>query len=95
MSFWDNTVATAKDMLEVAARKTEKTVDVQKMRFGVEKQKNKVMKAFETLGRCYYDSSKGDESSAELLPALCEEVETQLGILKTMKRDLAKRKSQD
>ena len=41
--------------------------EIQKKRFAVQKQKNKVEKAFQTLGRCYYDGQRGDDSSNELL----------------------------
>lgn len=89
MSFWDDTVSTAKDVLEIAAKKTEKTVEVQKMRFAVQKQKNKVAKAYETLGRCYYDGQRGDDSSNELLNVLCNELDNELRLLKQLKTKLA------
>ena len=95
MSFWDSTVATAKDVLEVAVQKTEKTVEVQKKRFGVEKQKKKVTKAFETLGKCYYDSQRGDDSSGELLGVLCNELDEELRILKQLKTELADLKNRE
>ncbi len=95
MSFWDTTVATAKDVMEVAVKKTEKTVEIQKKRFGVQKQKNKVTKAFETLGRCYYDGQRGDETSADLLNVLCNELDEELRILKQLKNELADLKNQE
>ena len=95
MSFWDTTVATAKDVLEVAVKKTEKTVEIQKKRFGVQKQKNKVEKAFQTLGRCYYDGQRGDETSADLLGVLCNELDEELRILKQLKTELADLKNQE
>ncbi len=95
MSFWDTTVATAKDVLDVAVQKTEKTVEVQKKRFAVEKQKKKVTKAFETLGRCYYDGQRGDETSAELLNVLCNELDEDLRVLKHLKTQLADLKNQE
>ena len=95
MSFWDTTVATAKDVLEVAVQKTEKTVEIQKKRFAVQKQKNKVEKAFQTLGRCYYDGQRGDDSSNELLNVLCNELDEELRILKQLKTELADLKNQE
>ena len=89
MSFWDTTVATAKDVLDVAVQKTEKTVEIQKKRFAVQKQKNKVEKAFQTLGKCYYDGQRGDDSSNELLNVLCNELDEELRILKQLKTELA------
>ncbi len=89
MSFWDTTVATAKDVLDVAVQKTEKTVEIQKKRFAVEKQKKKVTKAFETLGRCYYDGKRGDESSSDLLGVLCNELDNELRVLSKLKAELA------
>lgn len=95
MSFWDTTVATAKDVLDVAVQKTEKTVEIQKKRFAVQKQKNKVEKAFQTLGRCYYDGQRGDDSSNELLNVLCNELDEELRILKQLKTELADLKNQE
>ena len=95
MSFWDTTVATAKDVLDVAVQKTEKTVEVQKKRFAVQKQKNKVEKAFQTLGKCYYDGQRGDDSSNELLNVLCNELDEELRILKQLKTELADLKNQE
>ena len=95
MSFWDTTVATAKDVLDVAVQKTEKTVEIQKKRFAVQKQKNKVEKALQTLGRCYYDGQRGDDSSNELLNVLCNELDEELRILKQLKTELADLKNQE
>ncbi len=95
MSFWDTTVATAKDVFEVAVQKTEKTVEIQKKRFAVQKQKNKVTKAFETLGRCYYDGQRGDDSSNELLNVLCNELDNELRVLSKLRAELADLKNQD
>lgn len=95
MSFWDTTVATAKDVLDVAVQKTEKTVEIQKKRFAVQKQKNKVEKAFQTLGRCYYDGQRGDDSSNELLNVLCNELDEELRVLKQLKTELADLKNQE
>lgn len=95
MSFWDTTVATAKDVLDVAVQKTEKTVEIQKKRFAVQKQKNKVEKAFQTLGKCYYDGQRGDDSSNELLNVLCNELDEELRILKQLKTELADLKNQE
>lgn len=95
MSFWDTTVATAKDVLEVAVQKTEKTVEIQKKRFAVQKQKNKVEKAFQTLGKCYYDGQRGDDSSNELLNVLCNELDEELRVLKQLKTELADLKNQE
>ncbi len=95
MSFWDETVSTAKDVIEIAAQKTEQVVEVQKKRFAVQKQKNKVAKSFETLGRSYFDSVNGDESSAGLLESLCEQVEADLKELSKLKKELADLKNQE
>ena len=95
MSFWDTTVATAKDVLDVAVQKTEKTVEIQKKRFAVQKQKNKVEKAFQTLGRCYYDGQRGDDSSNELWNVLCNELDEELRVLKQLKTELADLKNQE
>ena len=95
MGFWQKTVDTAKDVFEIAAKKTEQTVDIQKLRIAVAKQKNKVNKAFETLGRCYYDGQRGDDSSNELLTVLCNELDTELRLLKQLKTELADLKNQE
>ena len=94
MSFWDDTVATAKDVVEIASKKAEKTVEVQKLRFAVQRQKNKISKDFETLGRCYFES-RTDDSSGELLATMCADLETQLAKLKELKIQLSQTKNQE
>lgn len=90
MSFWQKTVDTAKDVFEVAAKKTEQTVEIQKLRIAVAKQKNKVNKAFETLGRSYYEGREGEESSAALLETLCRDQAEELEKLSQLKQELQK-----
>ncbi|MBR3844478.1 MAG: hypothetical protein IKM39_03105, partial [Clostridia bacterium] len=80
--------------MEIAAKKTEKTVEVQKIRFAVQKQKNKVSKAYETLGRCYFEG-RTDESSKNLLDSLCADLELELSKLKELKIQLVQLKNKD
>ncbi len=87
MSFLENTMATAKDVLEIATERTEHAIAVQKKKFEIQKQKKQVAKCFEKLGRCYYDSQKNADV-AEDLPLLSEEAALELSTYRELKREL-------
>lgn len=87
MSFLDNTLTTAKDVLEIATERTEHAIAVQKKKFEIQKQKKQVAKCFEKLGRCYYDSQK-HEDLADDLTLLSEEVALELAAYRELKREL-------
>lgn len=74
MSFLDDTIVTAKEWLDVASQKTAEAVEVQKIRLAIAKKKSELSKAFETLGRTYYESQSG-EIDGDLLSVLCRDVE--------------------
>ncbi len=64
MGFFEEAVVKAKDLYDVAAKKTGEVVSVQKLKLKATQVNSQLSKDFETLGRLYYESAK--ESGEEV-----------------------------
>ena len=91
MGFFEDAASTAKEVFDVAAKKTNEVVTVQKLRYKVSQTNSKLSKDFETLGRLYFEKVKesGDYSEyKEIIEsidekfALIEDYEDQIAIAK-------------
>lgn len=93
MEFFDNAVNKAKEALDIAYKKTEEAVNVQKSKFDVATIESKRAKDFEALGQIYYeavkDLSDNDPSVAELVAAIKEKNEK----IDSLRRDIRSTKN--
>lgn len=64
MGLFEDAVVKAKDAFDVAAKKTNEVVSIQKLKFKVSQANSDLAKDFETLGRLYYENVK--ESGEEI-----------------------------
>lgn len=76
MEFFDNALNKAKEMLDVAYKKTEEVVNTEKQKFDVTGLKSKREKDFAALGKIYFDTVKDSaglpEQTAALVSAIKE-----------------------
>lgn len=95
MGFFEEAVIKAKDLYDVAAKKTGEVVSVQKLKLKATQINSQLSKDFETLGRFYYETVKesGDEVTdfAEIIGAIdskfdeLDEIECQINEAKRTK----------
>ena len=58
MGLFEDTLLTLKSAANVAVEKTEKIIDVSKLKINLTEQNSKLSKCFEELGRLTYSASK-------------------------------------
>ncbi len=79
MEFFDEAVVKAKEAINVACKKTNEVVTVQKQKFDVVSLENKRAKDFQLLGEIYYNKIKGetpeDGSIADIVASINEKNE--------------------
>ncbi len=79
MEFFDDAVVKAKEVINVACKKTNEVVTVQKQKFDVVSLENKRAKDFQLLGEIYYNKIKSetpeDGSIADLVASINEKNE--------------------
>ena len=61
MDFFDNAVSKAKDVFDVACKKTEEVVTTGKQKLDIATLENKMTKDFEALGRIYFEQIKDND----------------------------------
>ncbi len=62
MEFFENAVSKAKDVFDVACKKTEEAVNTGKLKLDVATLENKMAKDFENLGRVYFEQIKESDN---------------------------------
>ncbi len=78
MDFFENAVNKAKDVFDVACKKTGEVVNTGKQKLDIATLENKVSKDFEKLGRVYFEQIKDledlDEKTVKLKTAILEKL---------------------
>ncbi len=79
MGFLDNAISKTKEVLDVACKKTDEVVTIEKQKFNIASLKSKREKDFADLGRVYYelikDSTELDDNTRNLVDAISEKNE--------------------
>lgn len=70
MEFFDNALNKAKEVLDVAYKKTNEVVSTEKQKFDVSSLKSKREKDFAALGKIYFDAVKDSDGLSEETAAL-------------------------
>ena len=66
MDFFENVVSKAKDVFDVAYKKTEEVVNTGKVKLEIATLENKLAKDFERLGRIYFEQIKEADCDIEV-----------------------------
>ncbi len=85
MEFFENAVSKAKDVFDVACKKTGEVVNTGKLKLDIATIENKMAKDFEKLGRLYFAEIKendGAEGEALALKNAIVEKQTQIDKIK-------------
>ena len=67
MDFLDNAVNKAKDVFDIACKKTGEAVNTGKLKLEIATIENKMSKDFEKLGRLYFEQIKETEVEGQIL----------------------------
>lgn len=98
MDFLDNAVSKAKEVFEIARKKTEEAVNTGKQKIDVATIENKLSKDYEALGKIYYESIKAVDAQAlteeviEIKASIEEKIEKIESIKEELNRAKNKRK---
>ncbi len=79
MGFLDDAINKTKEVLDVACKKTDEVVTVEKQKFNIASLKSKLEKDYADLGRIYYELAKDntdlDDNTRNLVDAIVEKNE--------------------
>lgn len=88
MDFFDNAVNKAKEVFDVAYKKTNEVVTTQKQKFDVSSIENKRNKDYARLGEIYYDMIKDTEIENAEVKALVSEIADKTQKIKELKEEI-------
>lgn len=89
MGFIEDTIVKAKEVFNMAGKKTSEAIEIQKLKVNAASLNHQIAKDFETLGRLWYDIHKTNSGNTESLEALCTEIELKLQKLKNLEAEIA------
>ncbi len=90
MDFFEDAVNKAKDIFDVACKKTEEAVNVGKQNLNIATLENKMSKDFEKLGKIYYELIKETEALEGETAALREAIKEKQEKIAQIKEELKK-----
>ena len=67
MAKFEDTVAKAKEYLDIAGKKTGEFIDLQKLKINASTVRNSIAKDFESVGRMYYDGLKKETDNSDAI----------------------------
>lgn len=88
MDFFDNAVNKAKEVFDVAYKKTNEVVNTQKQKFDVSSEENKRAKLYERLGEIYFESLKDAENLEGEIKDLTDEIKEKNEKIKALKEEI-------
>lgn len=89
MTFFDESVSTAREILLAGAQKATETIEIQKIRVAIARKKSSINAALRNLGKAYYDSCKNDCSAASLCDSVVEDIDVKVAELAELEEKLA------
>lgn len=95
MDYFDNAMNKAKDVFDVACKKTDEIVTIQKLKFEIASLKHKRSKDLENLGKIYFKSLNGAETEDGEVEILVESIKEKNRKIKEMRQEIENAKSDD
>ena len=89
MTFFDESVSTAREILSAGAQKATETIEIQKIRVAIARKKSSINADLRNLGQAYYDSCKNDCSAASLCDSVVEDIDVKVAELAELEEKLA------
>ena len=75
MAKFEDTVAKAKEYLDIAGKKTGEFIDLQKLKINASTVRNSIAKDFESVGRMYYDGLKKETDNSDAIKAVVADID--------------------
>ncbi len=88
MDFFENAVSKAKDAFDVAYKKTNEVVYVQKQKFDIASIEGKREKEYATLGKLYFEQIKDTEIENPEIKQLVDEIKNKNEKIKVIKDEI-------
>ncbi|WMJ22393.1 zinc-ribbon domain-containing protein [Paludicola sp. MB14-C6] len=89
MSAFDTFMDKAKDVYDVASKKTGELVEVSKLKMECVKVNNEIKKLYEKLGSCVYSMMKANYDNKDVVDGLVEEIDENLAKLSVLNQKLS------
>ena len=93
MEFFENAITKAKEVFDVACKKTGEVVTVQKQKIDIATIESKRNKDFLTLGKLYYKNIKDTEIEDKEIAALVEAINEKNAQIKQINEDIKETKN--
>ena len=94
MGFFENTVVKAREVLDVAGKRTAEMIELQKLRVSIASVQSQLAKLFEALGRQAYDDMKGAAVPEAAEQELVAEIDAKKAELSELEHKLATARGQ-
>ncbi len=88
MDFIDNAVVKAKEVFDVAYKKTSEVVNTQKQKFDIASLENKRAKDFEKIGKIYFEAINDTEIEDESLKELVNSVKEKNRLIEELRSEV-------
>lgn len=89
MDNFDKTVKKAKDMFEIACKKTGETVNIQKLRFNLAAAKKNLNEAYAAFGEYIFSKNNFSENVDETTVKLCGSIKENLAEVEKLNNEIA------
>lgn len=93
MEFFDEAITKAKDVLDVACKKTGDIVTVGKQKFDIASVEGKMLKDYQKLGKIYFDKIKDTEIGDNYVKNLVEKIKEESAKIEELKKEIDSRKN--
>ncbi len=81
MASFEQAVAKTKEYFDIACKKTEEFVDLQKLKINAATIRNNIDKDFASIGKMYYDGQKAGKDNSDAIKAVVTDVDAKMAEL--------------
>ena len=93
MDFLDNAISKAKEVVDIAYKKTEEVVTIEKQRFDIASLNSKIDKDYAALGRIFYNQYKDSGDIPDNAKIIIEAIDEKLIKIKELKEEISETKN--
>ena len=93
MDFLDNAISKAKEVVDIAYKKTEEVVTTEKQRFDIASLNSKIDKDYKALGQIFYNLYKDNDNIPDNAKIIMEAIDEKLLKIKELKEEIGDSKN--
>lgn len=93
MGLFEDAVVKAKGAFDIAAKKTNEVVSIQKLKIKVSQVNSDMQKDFETLGRLYYDAVKTSDEEITEYKEIIESIDSKIAEIAEIEKEIDAQKN--